>query len=84
MCLLGDHRYILRKLTGNGITARVLRFIQRLCSIHQAQTKKRVIQRLYFRMFSPNTSCDLYAPAKFEVATSNGLEGYAFTRKHIV
>ena len=27
MCLLGDHRYILRKSTGNGITARILRFI---------------------------------------------------------
>ena len=30
MCLLGDHRYILRKSTGNGITARVLRFIEAL------------------------------------------------------
>ena len=28
MCLLGDHRYILRKSTGNGITARILRFIE--------------------------------------------------------
>ena len=25
-----------------------------------------------------------YAPAKFEVATSNGLGGYAFTRKYII
>ena len=30
MCLLGDHRYILRKSTGNGITARILRFIEAL------------------------------------------------------
>ena len=28
MCLLGDHRYILRKSKGNGITARILRFIE--------------------------------------------------------
>ena len=25
-----------------------------------------------------------YAPAKFADATSNGLEGYAFTRKYII
>ena len=30
MCLLGDHRYILRKSTGNGINARILRFIEAL------------------------------------------------------
>ena len=30
MCLLGDHRYILRKSTGNGITARILQFIEAL------------------------------------------------------
>ena len=30
MCLLGDHRYILRKSTENGITARILRFIEAL------------------------------------------------------
>ena len=30
MCLLCDHRYILRKSTGNGITTRILRFIEAL------------------------------------------------------
>ena len=30
MCLLGDHRYILRKSTGNGITARILQYIEAL------------------------------------------------------
>ena len=30
MYLLGDHRYILRKSTGNGITSRTLRFIDAL------------------------------------------------------
>ena len=30
MCLLGDHWYILRKSTGNGITPRILRLIQAL------------------------------------------------------
>ena len=30
MCLLGDHPYILRKSTGNRITARILQFIEAL------------------------------------------------------
>ena len=30
MCLLGDQRYILRKSTGNGITVRILQFIEAL------------------------------------------------------
>ena len=41
MCLLGGHRYILRKSTGNGITARILRFIEAL-----QHTSDTIIQRV--------------------------------------
>ena len=33
---------------------------------------------------TPDPQYVTYAPAKFEAATSNGLGGYAFTRKYII
>ena len=40
MCLLGDHRHILRKSTGNGITARILRFIEAMQHISGTNQEK--------------------------------------------